>query len=466
MPDILKITTPLINKVDPQNTKIPDGAAFDLQEIQKVIKTNPQAELLKQNNGMLQKEEAPVLLMNLLKDPSVTVGFLKNIFMLQEIIQLLPVNNSTVTKEIEQMFDALLVAPEEIVSEMQKQEDSSTVFKGELFNFLREVINEAPADTDRKTAVASLLKAVNNYVGNKDVLDALANTLQFLGRSLSPSKSLSDALLDLSGQFRRANAGENFEVLKNQVLSLLGEVEESILYTEKTQKMVSITVYNLSRYNSNPDFIQESVINLTALLSRQQREQFHRVLASFFAPRREDAEEKETGIMDVLAKIIGRESQEDSINLLNSDKIEKIIHSLLSSPCNFTPLLHYVIPVLYDNTKAFAEIWINPNGQEDEKKENNGERNLHILTVFDLEGIGRFEAELFIRDKEIDFSLFCPPAYATTFESLLSGKLSQSIAGLPYHFGNINITKLEKNRSLMDVFKFLPYKRTGVNVKI
>ena len=46
-----------------------------------------------------------------------------------------------------------------------------------------------------------------------------------------------------------------------------------------------------------------------------------------------------------LAKLIDRQSQTDEIMLVNSEKVETIIRSLLSSPCNFTPLLHFVVPV-------------------------------------------------------------------------------------------------------------------------
>ena len=70
--------------------------------------------------------------MNLLKDPAVTVNYLKNIYMLEEIINLLPVNNNTVTQEIRQLFDALLIDPDHIVDELVDQEYASTLFKGEL----------------------------------------------------------------------------------------------------------------------------------------------------------------------------------------------------------------------------------------------------------------------------------------------------------------------------------------------
>ena len=96
--------------------------------------------------------------MNLLKDPAVTVNYLKNIYMLEEIINLLPVNNNTVTQEIRQLFDALLIDPDHIVDELVDQEYASTLFKGELFDLLRGILEKTP---DLRMETAELLKAVN-----------------------------------------------------------------------------------------------------------------------------------------------------------------------------------------------------------------------------------------------------------------------------------------------------------------
>lgn len=164
MADMLRITTPITNKnvVQPTKEHVDSNTLpFDMQDTSKIIKTTADSELLKQNNGNIDKDTAPTLLMDLLKDPSVTVSFLKNIFLLQEIVSLLPLNNQPITEEIENLFNALLVKPEDIEKEMIRQENSSTSFKGELFNFLRDVLNEQKGN-DAKQAVATLLKAMNS----------------------------------------------------------------------------------------------------------------------------------------------------------------------------------------------------------------------------------------------------------------------------------------------------------------
>ena len=159
MADILKVTTPLVNQNQQIQPKQPAEATapLQLQAINKVVQTTPR-EILNQNNGMIQNGDRPTILANLLKDPAVTAAYLKNIFVLEEIIKLLPANNRTVTDEIEQMFQTLLVRPEDIAKEMKQQEGSSTSFRGELFNLLRQISASNPRDSDIQAVIANLLR--------------------------------------------------------------------------------------------------------------------------------------------------------------------------------------------------------------------------------------------------------------------------------------------------------------------
>ena len=88
-----------------------------------------------------------------------------------------------------------------------------------------------------------------------------------------------------------------------------------------------------------------------------------------------------------------------------------------------------------------------------------------MLLAFDVESIGRFELELFVRDKVIDFSLYCPPPYAGIYDEV-KNDLRSCAGKTGYRFGEIRVDRLDRPRSLMDVFKSLPYKRTGVDVTI
>lgn len=468
MADILKITTPLVNKsqaLDPKKS-VEINNQFDIHNISKVVKSAGQEEILKQNNGMNQ-ESTSAMLLNLLKDPSVTMSSLKNIFLLQELIKLLPINNETFTQEIQQLFNQMLLQPENIVAEMLRQEETSTIFKGEMFDMLRELLAQHPEQKELEAAVVNFLKALNNHSSQKSVLDSVANSLYFLSESLKSSKTLSQELAVLSERFREGDAAQNFEQLKKQVMAVFKEVENSILFSPKLEKVLSMTIYNLSRFNNNVVFFQDSVGQvLSQLRGEQARETFLQYIEEYFTGN--GRQDKGSVVMDTLAKLIGQQVSTEELMLMNSEKIEKIIRSLLSSPCNFTPLLHFVVPVQYENIQSFAEMWINLNGADDErdrKSKDGAEQTIHMLLVFDVSGMGKFEMELYVRDKNIDLSLFCPPAYVTEYKQM-SSSLSQCLKGLDYRFKEIRIERLERSRSLMEVFRSLPYRRTGVDVKV
>ena len=137
MSDFLKITTPLVNKNQAVTPKPGTEAVgvLNLANTTKVLQTHNQSEILKQNNGLFE-DGTPTLLLNLLKDPGVTATYLQNIGMLEELYKLLPANNKTVTSEIENVFDTLLLQPDALAGEMKNQENASTSFKGVCKPFL------------------------------------------------------------------------------------------------------------------------------------------------------------------------------------------------------------------------------------------------------------------------------------------------------------------------------------------
>lgn len=555
MADILRVTSPVINKniIQPDRAQKDPSVPFDMQEIRHITKNPPGSSLLSQHN-VFQKEAGAATLMNLLKDPSVTVNYLKNIDMLEEIINLLPVNNNTMTQEIRQLFNALLISPENIVDEMIDQEFASTLFKGPLFDFLRELYYEKP---ELRYEMADFLKAVNGAISKQDVLDSVANSLEYLAEQLAGSRTLAAEFAGLAERVRallgqlqgmkdgeegagagsenrgggagsgiengrgsgdgsvtgpangtetgRALSGglaagrmpgsgggpggengmaggrfginggevfgtaseESFEALKPEIQAALSELENSVLYTPQTSRVIPNILYNMSRYQDNESYLQEALLGLLIHVnSREDKDTLRSLvrdyITAFQAP--EHAENR-SRIMDTLAEIISKQDRETPINSLNGEKIEKIITSLLSSPCNYTPLLHFVIPVDYHGMKAFSELWIDPKSEESAGGRQEAGDHIHVLITFDIPGVGQMEAEFKLAGREMWFYLYCPKSYTSMFEKL-GPEFRRIMEDHGFHAAEVGVDELDHIRSLMDVFKNLPYRRTGVDVKI
>lgn len=477
MADILRISTPLVEKqpVQPNRPVADPSVPFGLSDVTRVIQTTDTQSLLQQNTGLIPHEEAPKILADLLKDPTVTVSIMKNIYMLQEVIKLLPANNTPLTKEIEQLFQELLMSPDEIVPELIRQELTTTLFKGDLFDQLRALLSQSRERPELATGIGMLLKGLNATISRRDALESVANNLTYLMNALDASPRLSEKIESLVVLLKEPAATENFVALKEDVLLLLKEIESSVLFTPQMEKVIPLIVYNLSRYNDNDEFLPDTLRFLLSTMDgnadKQQLVQKLQAYIDQYTPpegaRRARAAEQDSRVIDVLAKIIGKQAESEELQLLSQDKIEKVVHSLLSSPCNFTPLLHFILPVEYMDIRAFAEIWIDPNADDpgDNGKTDSASSATHMLLVFDVDGIGRFESELFIQQKRIALNLMCPPAYIDAFSGI-GPAIRQAIAATGYSFETINIGRMERTHSLMDVFTDLPHKRTGIDVKI
>lgn len=470
MADFLKISTPVSQReqINPSRAQAGINSVNPLNPNENPTRINAVSKdegAHEQNNKFIESDGKPTILMNLMKDPAVTVSFLKNIYMLQEIIKLLPMNTRTKTAEIEQLFASLLIKPEDVAKELKKQEYTSTSFRGNLFDFLRSALKENPSNK-MKAGVANLLKALNNDMSKRDILGAVSNNLKYLADNLKASNSLSQRLQNLSQAFAESDAPEQYAKLKQDVQNLITDIEQSILYNNNTSKLVSIINYNLSRYNTNSDFLMESVrMMMTLLDGTETKNMFLAQVHSFINNLRLTQNDPDSDVMKVLSEIIEKCANDDDILQVDPNSVDKIIHSLLSSPCNYTPLLHFIIPVEYMDLKSFAEIWINPNDEEESKKGGKNEQNIHMLIIFDIEGIGQFETELFVKDKKIDLIIFCPQRYADSFKGI-AGDLRKCISFSDYTFGEIKFDEMKETRSLIQVFKTLPFKRTGVDVRI
>lgn len=469
MGEMLRITSPLTGKSQiPQNK--PEAApseAFSLQDVNRVTAPHNKGETQAQQNNTTQQEGMPAILTNLLKNPDVTVHFLKGIMMLQELVTLLPVHNKTVSEEMEHLFSQLMLTPEELVQELSAQEMGATAFRGDLFDFLRGLLAQ-DAGADMKSAIAALLKAVQGERSKQDALNGVGNTFQYLSDAMAPSRKLSQKLQALADAFRAPDAARNFQSLKQEALALSKEVQGSILYGPHAEKLLSILQYDLSRFSTDENSVEKTIKNLVQLLQNKgiDREGKLTSVLEHGNLHAHKGEGRQSKVLETLSEIIEKQAAEKEMSVMGEEKLEKIIHSLLSSPCNFTPLLHYVIPLEQDGMKAFAEMWINQRGEEDEEGGGSGvENTTHMLLAFDVEKMGRFETELFARDKKLEVSIFCPPGYLEDFKGMNSA-IAKGIAQTGYRMEKLNLHPLERTRSLMEVFKSLPYKRTGVDVKI
>lgn len=494
MADILKVTTPLINRnLMPSAKPAADPTVpFQMVDVGKVNKLNEQKQTLEQNNTLQLQNESASILTGMLNDPDQTVHFLRSIYLLQEVVSMLPIANDTISEEIVKLYESLLLHPEDLVGEMMQQANMTTIFKGELFDALRQILQDVQkivhqnsenlSELDKQTGlyevkldISNFMKAINQRLGKADVLKSVANNLGYLKEEftgMEVSKRLDQLKVAFEEIHKWTKSGVNDAIvqgryleLKKQVLAMLQEIKQSLLYNPKIAKNSSIIQYNLSRYQPNENNINEAVKQMLKYIETpEDQKQFMSFVEQYLAKANlAKIDEQHSTVLRALTEIIQKESA--GTHIMNSEQIEKIVQSLLTSPSNFTPLLHFVLPIDFNGIKAFGELWIDPEAHAANQEDSGNFRNYHVLMALDVELFGRFEVEAKILKNKLALTVFCPPGWVNEFQPL-ARELQTIVLRSPYDLATVRMEPLEKARSLMEVFEDLPKRRTGIYVKI
>ena len=282
----------------------------------------------------------------------------------------------------------------------------------EVSNAIREMGATAYED-QIKNDIARLLKNMNGVASRRDILTSIGNNLTYLATALAPHKSLAEQLRNLAEWFKYPNQEFDFSKLKQLVNQCTSQAEKSVLYNDKVAKNISILQYNFSRFMETTEGLEKATENMFKyLLDEQDMIEFRdRVYKEVIAMSNKDGKESTSKVMTTICKLIEKQVENSTLTNLNSEKIEKIVYSLLSSPTKFTPLLHYVIPVEYMNMRAFAEVWIDPlcEGDEDENGNKGSKSDLtQVLVAFDIDRLGRFETEIMVNKNKMSAYIYVP----------------------------------------------------------
>ncbi len=484
MADVTRAATPINNRniiAPSRENRNTAEIPFDFQDTSKIKQATPNSDMQSDAN-VLRQDGSTTGFYEVLHDQDVTSAFLTNIFLLKEIVDILPMNNETQTQEMQQLLNNLTLKPEEIAGEMMRQEDMTTMFKGGLFDMLRTMIETNQAQNegdpqavrDFQNTVSNFLKALNNSSSKGNVFESVMNNMSYIRELVDASPKLSAAMDGILQKFSLFNNETNnlqntqgfeelFMQLKSEALETFAGLEKSILYNDEIAKSVSMATYNLSRIALSDDGISENFQKLLGLVdSEEQKESLTNLLLGFLEQNDHVSQSK---TMNALTELIKKQTEDPEFKMLNSESMNKIIQSLLSSPCNFTPLLHYVIPVEYEDVNASAEMWINPDGENDVPGGTDGKKMTHLLIVFEIGDIGKFETELWVSDNDITMSILCPEQYTDFYKNKIRD-LRNDLSFSSYKIKSIDVDTLNEPRSLIEVFASLPERRTGINVSI
>lgn len=263
MSEMLRVTTPVApREYNPNQGARPQAPeqVFELGNVDYVNKANERDEQLGEQNLKDQTGTGlPKLQSEISKDPALSAVLLKGLVSGNAITALQSSGNAELLNKVTEFANEIMLLPdsEKIAGDMLRQQDEATIFSGELWSELKDMLagmNGTPVGEEMGLAVLDFLKAAASAEARDSILMSISAGLRYLAAETAQNREL----VDLLGQTADKLNAENFTEVKSDVQALVNYLETSLLLNDKTRSLMSLITYNLSRFNSDTNAVGDS----------------------------------------------------------------------------------------------------------------------------------------------------------------------------------------------------------------
>ena len=267
MADLLQITTPMLPRgYNAPSVELPPDQTFQLANTTQVISSQERSSQEYHNDDASDGTLLRGLELNVAQNPTSGSDSLSAILSDEVLAALRTGGGVNLLEELTSLANEIMLGnSEQLAADFVSQEGNSTLFQGEVFDMLRNLLAKSDGmlgGGEVRSSIANLLKSTAAATSNDNILQSLSDTLKFLSEELYPSRSISESLKNLSDALRQPDAAENFPELRSQISELLKDVSGSILLTDDMKNLLPLITYNMSRFNDNPTMLADSLNKL------------------------------------------------------------------------------------------------------------------------------------------------------------------------------------------------------------
>ena len=261
MSEMLRVTTP----VNPKDYSLNQNPKFQTQEqnfelgnVDQVNRPNERDEQLGEQNLKDQTGAGQLRFQgSFVKDPAMSAVLLKGIVGGNALAALQASGNAELLNKVTEFASEILLSPDEVMTDILRQQSEATIFSGELWGELKNMLSEL-AGTDlgeeMTAAVLDFMKAASSAEARDGLLTSISASLRYLAGETAQSREIRDLLLQTADKL----TPNTFNEVKGDVLALVNYLEKSLLLNDKTQNLLSLITYNLSRFNSDTSAVGDS----------------------------------------------------------------------------------------------------------------------------------------------------------------------------------------------------------------
>lgn len=177
----------------------------------------------------------------------------------------------------------------------------------------------------------------------------------------------------------------------------------------------------------------------------------------------QSAQPQKHSSIQALTDFVSKNINHPALKSIDSFNASNLLQSMINAPGVMTPLAHFILPLQIENTRAFGELWVD-NDDDSVPKTGGGTKRYHLFLTFDVDNLGRFEADVYAGESSVDISLLHPPAFTRKIDGVIN-RVNRIAAGAGYSVNRFETGVLKSPHNLTQVFPKLIERRAGLNVQ-
>lgn len=258
------------------------------------------------------------------------------------------------------------------------------------------------------------------------------------------------------------------QILKSNLLPLLGEIVVKYNQNERIRDHVMVVVHNTVRVDQGtPEALRESVNRLVQELRQVANvpESFSRNLTEAMIESGRAAKAAGNQVLEKLVNVVSEALRSENSSPAVIRQAETLLMSMLQNQSVMMDVLHFIVPIQAGNDQMIAELYVDPDSEERSGRGGDEEKSRKLFLSFESQLHGSYEMSFVQTGEHVDFSMWCP------------GALVHGLSGMKRHFADImqtygytmnsfSIEEYKRAQSVAEVFPNLLNRRVGIDVRI
>lgn len=302
--------------------------------------------------------------------------------------------NEGFSAEISKFLSMIQMSPEELLSFLKTQGNSSVKFQGVFFELLREAMRTS-SSIDVRASILEFLKKYTDMAEGDHILNSIQNTLKDIKSRMfkSGKEQIENCEQQMNFKSPNGDVKQNSDVIKKQILPFLNEYIKATHDRGGLRESSAMLATLTARYeNGSMERLQNALMKLMSspLIAENMKDVDLGMLARILANTDYEKAKRKNECMDKLAEVIKRGVSGEA-GVENKAVFKGVLQSLLLNESVYMPILHMTLPLNINGTMMFSELWIDPDSDEGRTDSNDQERYIRGLVKFDIENRGFFD---------------------------------------------------------------------------